>query len=46
MVSQERRWPSIVIGTTITFAQNKPDKPVKVDDVFTNAYNSKIMPAK
>ena len=30
----------------ITFAQNKPDKPVKAADVFTNAYNSKIMPLK
>ena len=30
----------------ITFAQNKPDKPVKVADVFTNAYSSKIMPLK
>jgi NitT/TauT family transport system substrate-binding protein len=30
----------------ITFAQNKPDKPVKVGDVFTNAYSSKIMPTK
>jgi NitT/TauT family transport system substrate-binding protein len=30
----------------ITFAQNKPDKPVKVEDVFTNAYNSKVKPAK
>lgn len=30
----------------ITFAQNKPDRPVKVADVFTNAYSSKIMPLK
>ena len=30
----------------ITFAQNKPDKPVKAADVFTNAYSSKIMPVK
>ncbi len=30
----------------ITFAQNKPDKPVRVQDVFTNAYSSKIMPMK
>ena len=30
----------------ITFAQNKPDKPVRVQDVFTNAYSSKIMPSK
>ena len=28
----------------ITFASNKPDKPVKAADVFTNAYNSKIIP--
>jgi NitT/TauT family transport system substrate-binding protein len=30
----------------ITFAQNKPDRPVKAADVFTNAYSSKIMPLK
>jgi len=30
----------------ITFAQNKPDKPVRVADVFTNAYSSKIMPVR
>jgi len=30
----------------ITFAQNKPDKPVKVDDRLHNAYSSKIMPSK
>ncbi|MSQ54154.1 MAG: hypothetical protein EXR31_02185 [Betaproteobacteria bacterium] len=30
----------------ITFAQSKPDKPVKAEDVFTNAYSSKIKPAK
>jgi NitT/TauT family transport system substrate-binding protein len=30
----------------ITFAQNKPDRPVKAAEVFTNAYNSRIMPAK
>jgi len=30
----------------ITFAQNKPDRPVNVDDVFTNAYSSKIKPLK
>jgi NitT/TauT family transport system substrate-binding protein len=30
----------------ITFAQNKPDKPVRAQDVFTNAYSSKIMPVK
>ena len=28
----------------ITFANAKPDRPVKVADVFTNAYSSKIMP--
>jgi NitT/TauT family transport system substrate-binding protein len=30
----------------ITFAQAKPDRPVNVDDVFTNAYSSKIKPLK
>jgi NitT/TauT family transport system substrate-binding protein len=30
----------------ITFAQNKPDRPVNVDEAFTNAYNSKIKPLK
>jgi NitT/TauT family transport system substrate-binding protein len=30
----------------ITFAQNKPERPVNVDDVFTNAYSSKIKPLK
>jgi len=30
----------------ITFANTKPDKPVKSDDVFTNAYNSRIKPLK
>lgn len=30
----------------ITFAQSKPDKPVKAEDVFTNAFNSKIKPLK
>jgi hypothetical protein len=24
----------------------KPDRPVKAEDVFSNAYSSKIMPAK
>jgi len=28
----------------ITFAQHKPERPVKAEDVFTNAYNSKIKP--
>lgn len=28
----------------ITFAQNKPERPVKAEDVFTNAYNSRIKP--
>ena len=28
----------------ITFAQSKPDKPVKAEDVFTNAYSSRIKP--
>ena len=30
----------------ITFAKTPPDKPVKVADVFTNAYNSRIKPVK
>lgn len=30
----------------ITFAQNKPERPVKAEDVFTNAYSSKIMPIR
>lgn len=30
----------------ITFAQNKPEKPVKAEDVFTNALNSRIKPLK
>jgi NitT/TauT family transport system substrate-binding protein len=30
----------------ITFAQAKPDRPVKAEDVFTNAFSSKIMPLK
>jgi hypothetical protein len=30
----------------ITFAQNRPDRPVNVDDVFTNAYSSRIKPLK
>jgi NitT/TauT family transport system substrate-binding protein len=30
----------------ITFAQNKPDRPVSADDAFTNRYSSKIMPLK
>ena len=28
----------------VTFANNKPEKPVKATDVFTNAYSSKIKP--
>lgn len=28
----------------VTFANAKPDKPVKASDVFTNAYSSKIKP--
>jgi len=28
----------------VTFANNKPDKPVKAAEVFTNAYSSKIKP--
>jgi NitT/TauT family transport system substrate-binding protein len=30
----------------ITFAQSKPDRPVKVEEVFTNAFSSKIMPLR
>jgi len=30
----------------ITFAQSKPDKPVKAEDVFTNAFNARIKPLK
>jgi hypothetical protein len=30
----------------ITFAQNKPDRPVKAEEVFSNAYNSRIKPLK
>ena len=30
----------------VTFANNKPEKPVKASDVFTNAYSSKIKPMK
>jgi NitT/TauT family transport system substrate-binding protein len=30
----------------ITFAQSKPDKAVKAEDVFTNAYSSKIRPLR
>ncbi len=30
----------------ITFASNKPEKALNVADTFTNAYNSKVMPAK
>jgi NitT/TauT family transport system substrate-binding protein len=29
----------------VTFASNKPERPVKVGDVFTNAYSSRIKPA-
>jgi NitT/TauT family transport system substrate-binding protein len=28
----------------VTFANNKPERPVKVGEVFTNAYSSKIKP--
>jgi NitT/TauT family transport system substrate-binding protein len=30
----------------MTFANNKPEKPVKVSEVFTNSYSSKIKPMK
>jgi NitT/TauT family transport system substrate-binding protein len=29
----------------VTFASNKPEKPVKAADVYTNAYSSKVKPA-
>jgi NitT/TauT family transport system substrate-binding protein len=29
----------------VTFANNKPEKPVKAADVYTNAYSSRIKPA-
>jgi NitT/TauT family transport system substrate-binding protein len=29
----------------VTFANSKPERPVKVSDVFTNAYSSRIKPA-
>jgi NitT/TauT family transport system substrate-binding protein len=29
----------------VTFANSKPERPVKVGDVFTNAYSSRIKPA-
>ena len=28
----------------VTFANSKPEKPVKAAEVFTNAYNSRIKP--
>jgi NitT/TauT family transport system substrate-binding protein len=30
----------------VTFANNKPEKPVKATDVFTNAFSSRIKPIK
>jgi NitT/TauT family transport system substrate-binding protein len=30
----------------VTFASNKPEKPVKAADAFTNAYSSKVKPLK
>ena len=30
----------------VTFAQAKPQRPLKADDLFTNAYSSRIMPLK
>jgi NitT/TauT family transport system substrate-binding protein len=30
----------------VTFANNKPEKPVKAADVFTNAYSSRIKPVE
>ena len=39
--------PALMAKTLeITFANAKPDKPVKVEDVYTNAFNSKIKPLK
>ena len=30
----------------VTFASSKPEKPVQVSEIFTNAYSSRIKPAK
>ena len=42
----EKKNPMMQRTIDITFAQNKPDKPVKAEDVFTNAYSSRIKPVK
>ena len=42
----EKKNPMMQHTIDITFAQNKPDKPVKAEDVFTNAYSSRIKPVK
>jgi NitT/TauT family transport system substrate-binding protein len=39
--------PALMAKTLeITFANAKPDKPVKAEDVYTNAFSSKIKPLK
>jgi len=39
--------PALMAKTLeITFANAKPDKPVKAEDVYTNAFNSRIKPLK
>jgi NitT/TauT family transport system substrate-binding protein len=39
--------PALMAKTLeITFANAKPDRPVKAEDVFTNAFSSKIKPLK
>ena len=35
-----------LLADEFTFANAKPDKPVKAEDVYTNAYSSKIKPLK
>ena len=42
----EKKTPMMQHTIDITFAQNNPDKPVKAEDVFTNAYSSRIKPVK
>ena len=39
--------PALMAKTLeITFANAKPDKPVRAEDVYTNAFSSRIMPLK
>ena len=39
--------PALMAKTLeITFANAKPDKPVRAEDVYTNAFSSKIKPLK